>query len=264
MQTKSRIFYTFVLLIAIVLVFSILKSFWAVCYLEGLEDFPTVVSFSDLHQTENLRVAREALNDVSGIYCISHNDSGRMYIGSSVDLGNRLMDHLFYGRTNPHLINAVARYGLAAFTFSVLEFCANNALLVREQFYLDKLFSFSKDKRYNILPQATSVLGLKHTEETKARISKSMMNNTNMKGMEGEMNPMWGLRGADHPSFGLVPGNALLVYIYNASDNTLVQSFPSLAAAARFLAVHPSTVSRYVKSGKPLFNLYTITTKPIQ
>ncbi|RUS23428.1 hypothetical protein BC937DRAFT_88895 [Endogone sp. FLAS-F59071] len=85
-----------------------LFSFWIVCYSESLNEFSTVISFSDLNHTENLKAAREALNKISGIYCISHNESQTVYIGSSADLGSRLMDHLFYGSSNPHLLNAVS------------------------------------------------------------------------------------------------------------------------------------------------------------
>jgi len=111
------------------------------------------------------------------------------------------------------------------------------------------------------MPQADSRLGYKHLEDTKAKISDSMLGNTNLKGMKGETNPMFGIKGKDHPSFGLLPGNAVSVSIYNANDNTLIQSFPSQAAAARFLNVDSSTVSRHAKSGKVLNNLFIITIK---
>lgn len=57
------------------------------------------------------------------------------------------MEHVFYRQTNPHLSNAIVKYGLAAFTFSVLEFVSTKqALLERELFYLDLLFSLPADK----------------------------------------------------------------------------------------------------------------------
>jgi hypothetical protein len=260
---KLRTFYTLGLLIVTILVITLFKSFWTVCYADGLNDFSFVISFSDLHQTEKLKVARDALNGVSGVYCITHTVSETMYVGSSVDIGLRLMDHMFYGSTNPHLLNAIAKYGLAAFVFSILEFCSKKALLEREQFYLDKLFSLPEEKRYNILPQAVSSLGYKHKDETKAKISESMKGNTNTKAMKGESNPMYGVRDSAHPSFGLVPVNVVSVNVYNAKDNTLVQSFHSFAAAAKFLNVSYQTVSRHAKSGKILSNRYIIKIGPI-
>jgi group I intron endonuclease len=46
-----------------------------------------------------------------------------MYIGSSIDIGNRLVDHLVDNNTNEHLQNAIKKYGLENFTFTVVEFC---------------------------------------------------------------------------------------------------------------------------------------------
>jgi hypothetical protein len=54
-----------------------------------------------------------------------------------VDLYDRLYDHVIGHSSNPHLQNAIAKYGLSAFTFSVVEFCDPSNLLLREQFYLD-------------------------------------------------------------------------------------------------------------------------------
>lgn len=154
-----------------------------------------------MHETENLKVARAALKNLSGIYSIIHIESQTVYIGSTKDLGGRIMHHLFYGSCNPHLLNAVAKYGISAFIFSVLEFCARKALFEREQFYLDKLFALPKHLRYNILPTANTFLGFNHSEETKEKISAAK------KGKKRE------LKGSDHPSFGVTPPNAVLVNI---------------------------------------------------
>jgi len=81
--------------------------------------------------------------------------------------------------------------------------------------------------------------------------------------MKGEMNPMYGVRGSDHPSFGIDPGNVVPVYIYNAKDITLFQTFPSIAKAGRFFNVDKSTISRHAKSGKILINQYIVSTKSI-
>jgi len=42
-----------------------------------------------------------------------------MYIGSTIDIGNRLVDHLVDNKTNEHLQNAIKKYGLDNFTFVV-------------------------------------------------------------------------------------------------------------------------------------------------
>lgn len=53
-----------------------------------------------------------------------------------------------------------------------------------------------------------------------------------------------------------------LMFIKQRRDMTVIQSFPSLAAAAKFLGVHYTTVSRYAKSGKIMLNKYIVSIKP--
>ena len=74
-----------------------------------------------------------------GIYAIVCVITGAIYLGSSMDLGSRLIDHLFEGVTNFHLQNAITFYGLDSFVFHVIEFvkdvsslcflCVNNITL---------------------------------------------------------------------------------------------------------------------------------------
>jgi predicted transcriptional regulator len=42
----------------------------------------------------------------------------------------------------------------------------------------------------------------------------------------------------------------MTVNVYSAVDNELVHSFSSQIAAAKWFGVNPSTVSKYIKSGK--------------
>src|SRR4051794_5494620 len=117
--------------------------------------------FNDLHQIKNRppsgsNGAKVALKGLSGIYCIKCLITGAMYIGSSIDMSIRLVDHLVSSTTNTHLQNAITKYGLDNFSFCVVEFCDSSLLIEREQYYLDKLFSLSVEYRYNYLPKAGS------------------------------------------------------------------------------------------------------------
>ncbi|RUS29251.1 hypothetical protein BC938DRAFT_480875 [Jimgerdemannia flammicorona] len=100
----------------------------------NFSQLPCAVSFNNLHVTESLKAAREALRDLSGIYCIANEVTGAIYIGSSVDLRERFSDHIIDQDTNRHLQNAINHYGLDNFVFSVIEFVDNDQLITREQF----------------------------------------------------------------------------------------------------------------------------------
>jgi group I intron endonuclease len=106
-----------------------------------------------------------------------------MYIGSSIDIGIRLVQHLVINNTNEHLQYAINKYGLDNFSFCVVEFYevdpevsqeTNKAnLLAMEQKHLDWLFSLPKELRYNFNPTANSRLGATHSDDTRAKISKA-------------------------------------------------------------------------------------------
>jgi group I intron endonuclease len=101
------------------------------------------------------------------VYSIICNITCARYIGSSIDIGIRLIQHLVTNNTNEHLQNAIAKYGLENFTFAVVEFCDLEVLLQREQHYLDILFSLPANLRYNFSPTAGSSLGVVRSEETR-------------------------------------------------------------------------------------------------
>jgi len=91
--------------------------------------------------------------------------------------------------------------------------------------------------------------GKTHTPESRAQISKANSGaNHPMYGRTGTLNPMYG-------KYGITPTNAMTINVYDI-DNVLVHSFPSQVAAAEWLGVNQSTVSRYIKSGKVWNNLY--------
>jgi hypothetical protein len=78
----------------------------------NLDNFPKVIEFINLDQTLNLKAAKEALSGLVGVYAIICNVTGALYIGSSINIGIRLVDHLVYNNTNEHLQNAIEKYGL--------------------------------------------------------------------------------------------------------------------------------------------------------
>jgi group I intron endonuclease len=220
-----------------------------------IETFPVLVAFGDLHLTElNLQIAKKALHGLSGIYAFVHIPTGGCYIGSSVDLGERIMAHILNHSSNPHLQNAFLKYGLSHFAFVILEYCIPSDQLKREQHYLDILFSLPAYLRYNFARVAEAPFkGLIHTPESKAQMSDSK---------SGANNPMFGITptnafqsGDNNPMYGKVAANAMTINVYSL-DNILVSSFPSQVAAAKWLNTSPRTVYRYIKSGKVWNKLY--------
>src|SRR4051812_36442419 len=106
-----------------------------------IDTFPVLEVFGNLHMVESLQIAKKALYGLSGIYGVVHIPTGTSYIGSSFDLGGRIMDHIQNNSSNLHLQSAMDKYGLSHFAFVILENCIPSDRLKREQHFLDILFS---------------------------------------------------------------------------------------------------------------------------
>lgn len=124
-------------------------------------------------QPEVDEAAEAARLNTSGIYSITNTVTGKKYIGSAVNLANRETYHRWQLRKSEHhsqkLQRAWNKFGEAAFVFQPLLICAPKDLLMYEQIVLD--YQGSVRDGYNVLPTAGSALGMKHSAETRARMS---------------------------------------------------------------------------------------------
>lgn len=118
-------------------------------------------------------IAKET-KGLSGIYMILNKETLSYYIGSaSTDrINSRFTNHLIYFNGSKVVKNSVKKYGLHNFVFIVLELFPkivnqenNKELLNLEDFYLKSLLP-----DYNILTEAGSSFGYKHTEITRIKM----------------------------------------------------------------------------------------------
>ena len=110
----------------------------------------------------------------SGIYKITHTQSGKCYVGSAVCIKERIAGHKSYLKHGKHpnakLQHAWTKYGCDAFLFEVIEVVDEKTNLIsREQFWMDALDAI---RGFNIAPKAGSSLGRKATEETRKKLSE--------------------------------------------------------------------------------------------
>jgi len=90
---------------------------------------------------------------ISGIYIIQNILNKKLYVGSSVNINSRLSQHKYQLKkkihSNQKLQNAVNKYDINNFRFSILESVKNiDSLKDKERFWIDSLNS--RDDGYNI------------------------------------------------------------------------------------------------------------------
>lgn len=134
----------------------------------SLEDY-----WENLHKEEIRSQIIKRLKNKSGIYIIINRINNKKYIGSATknNLYNRLTRHLlnFYG--NKLLKKAVLKYGLNNFIFGIIEYTEYNKQL--DLFNLETMYISLLLPEYNILKEAGTSIGYKHTDETIELIKNS-------------------------------------------------------------------------------------------
>lgn len=109
----------------------------------------------------------------SGIYAIKNKEMNVSYIGSAVCMKQRWKIHRTLLRGNRHhsakLQNAWNKYGESSFLFVALAGIDKDNLIQVEQLWLDGANAVSEG--YNINVAASSRQGMKHSDETKHKMS---------------------------------------------------------------------------------------------
>lgn len=142
---------------------------------------------------------------ICGIYLIRNTMSGKVYVGSSIDILSRWRIHTCLLRSNSHsnahLQASWNEYGKDAFEFSIIEECPEGALMVREMVWIEYYDAMNNGKGYNIEYPDRHIVseetrrkiseaqkgshhkgGWHHSEETKQRLSETKMGNQYTKG----------------------------------------------------------------------------------
>lgn len=106
----------------------------------------------------------------SGIYEIVNLVNGKRYVGSAVDFPKRWAEHRRdLDRSRHHsrpLQRAWIKYGGDTFVFRIIARCDRAELIYREQREFDRL-----PPEYNCCKKAGSTLGLRHSDESRAKMS---------------------------------------------------------------------------------------------
>jgi group I intron endonuclease len=111
----------------------------------------------------------------SGIYQITCLSTGKIYIGSAVNIYVRCLHHRRVLRrnthVNAHLQSAWIKHGEEDFVFSVLELVNMDQLIATEQKWMDETQCYNREFGYNVRSIAESNAGIVRTDEIKKKLS---------------------------------------------------------------------------------------------
>lgn len=212
------------------------------------------------------RVKEETFN-LSGVYLILNKITLDFYIGSAAT-------NKFYARFSNHLFNfngskivklAVKKYSISEFAFIVLEIFPevvtkenNKKLLDLEDYYLKSLLP-----NYNILTEAGSSFGYKHTELTRIKMRNNYSEARRLQIGSLNKGKILSRETIEKIRSALNRGNIYIspearenmkksskkLRVYNL-DRTVYGEFPSIVETAKSLSCSEKTIRRTLKTEK--------------
>ena len=240
--------------------------------LDGLR--PSKIYFNLQFIETQLKILNENKHK-SGIYFIFNIINRKLYIGSAITnrINVRFRNHLIHGTGSKIILLAVRKYSLENFVFGILEYFPgfvkkenldknHLALLEKETFYIEK---FSPE--YNILLNATSSLGYKHTDENKSKMRENYSLERKLrigqlnKNIEFSMDrrqllsKIAKLRNANRElRLHLSKINVINLILYN-KDNTIHSKYTSISQMSKKFNCCRKTIGKCIKNNKIFKNI---------
>lgn len=229
-----------------------------------------VFIYDNIHEDSGRKTIAFETKGLSGIYMILNKETRSYYIGSASTgrFNSRFTSHLIYLTGSKVVKNSVKKYGLHNFCFIVLELFPevvnqenNKKLLDLEDFYLKSLLP-----DYNILTEAGSSFGYKHSEVTRINMKanysearrkqigdlnkgKSLSPET----IEAMKNSALTREKPNYTEQGIINmKNNSKSIIVKELNNTVYGEFNSIVKTAEVLNCSTKTIQRVLKSPKKL------------
>jgi len=224
--------------------------------------------YENLHLDETRKTILNNTKNLSGVYLIFNKINSDFYVGSASTnrFYARFSNHLLYFKGSKTLKHAVKKYNLSNFAFMILELFPeivnkenNKKLLDMEDFYLKSLLP-----NYNILTEAGSSFGYKHTELTRIKMKtnyslerRKLIGNLNKKLLAETIEKirekalMRKKISYSNEALLNMKKNSKAVILYNL-DRTVFGEYPSIVEAAKNINCSEKTIRRALKTDKKI------------
>lgn len=206
----------------------------------------------------NLKIVATELKNMKGVYQFINTINNKTYVGSSSNLGRRLLEYLNpirlkreLSRGESIIYKSMLKYGYSVFEFKILELInitdkkftnlsitqQNTLLRTLEQKYIDEL-----KPEYNILALAGSNKGHKLSLETRDKISKAKKGKpSHRKDSSHTLESKLLMK--------LNSGRNKTVYVYD-SNKILINTFNSITNCSKYLNISSLRIRNAIKSNK--------------
>ena len=117
------------------------------------------------------------MKKICGIYKITNIVNNKIYVGSAINVSNRIKSHKRLLKNNrhfnSHLQSSYNKYGLSYFRYEIIETTTYDVMLERETYWIETLKANNREFGYNKRLIASSNLGIKLSNETRKKLSDS-------------------------------------------------------------------------------------------
>jgi group I intron endonuclease len=217
-------------------------------------------TYKDLYNTKLLK---KDLSNLGGVYGLIHIKSYKQYIGSSLNLYSRLMDHIKGRKSNLRLQRSIKKYGLNSFNIVIYYFHKDLAVLLKD-IETTVISAFPFASLFNFKKEANSMLGYKHKKQAIEKMKSRFVNKINhsifgktldkitlsLISKPGKLNPMFGKTHSDNiKNLMSIKKSLRPLCLYDKNYN-LIENYSNRVQLANKFNVHKTTISRYIKSGR--------------
>ena len=225
-------------------------------------------TYKDLSKPDKFK---KELMKVEGVYGFINLKDNKQYIGTSLNLYERLTDHLRGFSSNIRLQRSIAKSGLSNFIFVIYYFHKDPSVILTDV-ETEVINSFPFEDLFNFKKEAKSMLGYKHTAEAIAKMKQKLADKKNhpMYGKKhtlealkaiskpGKLNPMYNkLHKIETRKKIPLNLSKTPLGLYD-TNNKLIKTYINQVKLVADFGVYKTTLSRHIKSGKLFQGKYYI------